>query len=91
MIGFIDEHREAYGVEPICKVLPIAPSTYHKQRRAAAGCYAPVGSGAGGPGSEARDRPCVRRELRGVRRAQGLAADDAGGFPSDRPLQPSSD
>ena len=25
----IDEHREAYGVEPICKVLPIAPSTYH--------------------------------------------------------------
>jgi putative transposase len=31
MIGFIDEHREAYGVEPICKVLPIAPSTYHER------------------------------------------------------------
>ena len=30
MIAFIDEHREAYGVEPICKVLPIAPSTYHE-------------------------------------------------------------
>jgi putative transposase len=30
MIAFIDDHREAYGVEPICKVLPIAPSTYHK-------------------------------------------------------------
>jgi hypothetical protein len=29
MIAFIDEHREAYGVEPICEVLPIAPSTYH--------------------------------------------------------------
>ena len=29
MIAFIDEHRAAYGVEPICKVLPIAPSTYH--------------------------------------------------------------
>ncbi|MDI2060729.1 IS3 family transposase, partial [Bradyrhizobium sp. Mp19] len=28
-IAFIDDHREAYGVEPICKVLPIAPSTYH--------------------------------------------------------------
>ena len=28
MIAFIDEHRETYGVEPICKVLPIAPSTY---------------------------------------------------------------
>jgi len=29
MIAFIDDHREAYGVEPICKVLPIAPSTYY--------------------------------------------------------------
>ena len=29
MIAFIDDHREVFGVEPICKVLPIAPSTYH--------------------------------------------------------------
>ena len=29
MIAFIDDHREAYGVEPICRVLPIAPSTCH--------------------------------------------------------------
>jgi hypothetical protein len=29
MIAFIDDHRGAYGVEPICEVLPIAPSTYH--------------------------------------------------------------
>ena len=29
MIAFIDAHREVYGVEPICRVLPIAPSTYH--------------------------------------------------------------
>ena len=29
MIAFIDDHRDIYGVEPICKVLPIAPSTYH--------------------------------------------------------------
>jgi transposase InsO family protein len=29
MIAFIDDHREAHGIEPICKVLPIAPSTYH--------------------------------------------------------------
>ena len=28
MIAFVDDHREAYGVEPICRVLPIAPSTY---------------------------------------------------------------
>ena len=35
MIAFIDDHREVYGVEPICKVLPIAPSTYrvHAARR----------------------------------------------------------
>ncbi len=29
MIAFIDDHRQVHGVEPICKVLPIAPSTYH--------------------------------------------------------------
>ena len=29
MMAFIDDHREVYGVEPICRVLPIAPSTYH--------------------------------------------------------------
>ena len=32
----VDDHRQAYGVEPICKVLPIAPSTYREhvaQRR----------------------------------------------------------
>jgi transposase InsO family protein len=29
MIAFIDDHRGAYGVEPIRSVLPIAPSTYH--------------------------------------------------------------
>jgi putative transposase len=29
MIAFIDDHCGAYGVEPICRVLPIAPSTYY--------------------------------------------------------------
>ena len=32
MVAFIDEHRAVYGVEPICKVLPIAPSTYYEHR-----------------------------------------------------------
>jgi hypothetical protein len=32
MVAFIDEHRDAYGVEPICDVLPIAPSTYYEHR-----------------------------------------------------------
>jgi putative transposase len=30
MIAFIDQHRGVYGVEPIARVLPIAPSTYHE-------------------------------------------------------------
>ena len=36
MIAFIDDRRDAHGVEPICKVLPIAPSTYfdHVAKRA---------------------------------------------------------
>jgi putative transposase len=36
MVAFIDKHRDEHGVEPICEVLPIAPSTYfeHKARQA---------------------------------------------------------
>jgi len=36
MVAFIDDYRGVYGVEPICRVLPIAPSTYfaHKARQA---------------------------------------------------------
>jgi transposase InsO family protein len=32
MVRFIDDHRAEYGVEPICKVLPIAPSTYYAHK-----------------------------------------------------------
>ncbi len=32
MVAFIEEHRKVYGVEPICRVLPIAPSTYYVHR-----------------------------------------------------------
>jgi len=32
MTAFVDEHRELYGVEPICAMLPIAPSTYYQQK-----------------------------------------------------------
>ena len=37
MIAYIEDHKDRYGVEPICAVLPIAPSTYyeHKAREAA--------------------------------------------------------
>lgn len=29
---FIDDHRDEYGVEPICKVIPLAPSTYYAHK-----------------------------------------------------------
>jgi putative transposase len=32
MVSFIDAHRGDYGVEPICEVLPIAPSTYYERK-----------------------------------------------------------
>jgi hypothetical protein len=30
MISFIEVHRSVLGVEPICRRLPIAPSTYYE-------------------------------------------------------------
>jgi transposase InsO family protein len=33
MTAFIDDYRDEYGVEPICGVLPIAPSTYYETKR----------------------------------------------------------
>ena len=48
MVSFIDAHREAYGVEPICKELPIAPSTYYE-------CKAREAGGNPGPARTRRD------------------------------------
>ena len=60
MKSFIDDHRDAYGVEPICRVLPIAPSTYHEHaararpippaHRRASGAIAPCAAEIGGSG-----------------------------------------
>jgi hypothetical protein len=32
MVTFIDQHRATYGIEPICAVLPIAPSSYFRRK-----------------------------------------------------------
>jgi transposase InsO family protein len=32
MVRYIDDHKDRFGVEPICAVLPIAPSTYYEQK-----------------------------------------------------------
>ena len=31
-MAYIDAHRDRFGVESICRALPIAPSTYHRHR-----------------------------------------------------------
>jgi putative transposase len=32
MVRFLHDHRDQYGIEPMCAVVPIAPSTYFRQR-----------------------------------------------------------
>ena len=32
MVALIDAHRDEYGVEPMCRELPIAPSTYYEHK-----------------------------------------------------------
>ena len=32
MVAFVGAQRDVYGVEPICAVLPIAPSTYYEAK-----------------------------------------------------------
>ena len=71
MIAFIDDHREAHGVEPICKVLPIAPSTYHAHVAKRARSGQAVGAGEAGRGSaRSRSGACLPRtfEVYGVRK-----------------------
>ena len=49
MKAFIDNHRDEYGVEPLCAVLPIGPSTYYQ-------CKAPEGDASRCAPRERRDR-----------------------------------
>ena len=37
MIQFIEDHRDDHGVEPICRVLPIAPATFYDNMAKRAG------------------------------------------------------
>ena len=32
MVTYIDDHKDRFGVEPICAVLPIVPSTYYANK-----------------------------------------------------------
>jgi putative transposase len=33
IVGFVDEHRDEFGVEPICTTLQVAPSTYYAAKK----------------------------------------------------------
>ncbi len=79
MIAFVNNHRDANGIELIPRVLPIAPSSYHErvaQRQDPTRPSARALQDVALKSEIAR----VRRELRGLPHAQGLAADDAGGL-----------
>jgi len=70
MKAFIDDHRAVHGVEPICRVLPIAPSTY----RAHAACAADPSRASARTKRDAALRPEITRvwegnfEVYGVRK-----------------------
>ena len=105
MTGLINDHREAYGVKPICRLLRIVPSTYCEAR-----CPTPRSLFAASSRATRREatRPRASRvqcELRCLRRAQGLAAyeprgdqrgplhsrkTDAGDGPARRPKRKAS-
>ena len=68
MVAFIDAHRGRYGVEPICAVLPIAPSTYYEAKARAA-------DPARQPARAQRDvalQPEIRRVWQAQRRVYGV-------------------
>jgi hypothetical protein len=63
MIAYIHANRDRYGVEPICRLLPIAPSTYYQAKRRPASARAvrdrqlKVGSPASTPSTSASTAP----------------------------------
>ena len=68
MYAFLDAHREAYGVEPICRVLQIAPSGYYAHRARAA---APTRRSARAP-RDATLRATIRRVWRDHHEVYGV-------------------
>ena len=77
MIAFIDDDRVDHGVEPICRVLPIAPSTYHRHV-AKQTDPSRLSCERQGIWRYDRDQACIQGKLRGLRRPQALATDATG-------------
>ena len=80
MISFIDDHRQAYGVEPICFGSADRPIHLSRARCPAAGSGAAVDPRPARWRAQALDRQGFRPELRRLRRTQGVAPDEARGL-----------
>ena len=68
-MSFVDKNRESYGVEPVCRMLPIATSLYYEHKAREKGPESPPRPGQAGPRTPRRDSACAERELRRVRSA----------------------
>ena len=79
MIAFIDDHREAHGVEPICKVLADRPVDLSRPCRQARRSGEAVGASEAGCGPEAGDRAASSR-----RTSRSMACARSGGSCSAR-------
>jgi len=66
-VAFIDAHRAEYGVEPICRVVPIAPSTYYEAKAR----HADPAREPARVRRDARLRPEIERVWRANRRVYG--------------------
>jgi putative transposase len=78
MIAFIEDHRGADGVEPISKVLPIAPSTYFDHQDKQAG-PAKLSARARRDAALRLQINRLQRQSQGLLRPQGVAPDEPGG------------
>ena len=62
MTEFIERNRSRYGVESICSILPIAPSTYYEQEARRRDLERFAGPGEAGCGASGRGRSSLAGE-----------------------------
>ena len=80
IVTFIDAHRGAYGVEPICAELPIAPATDHAHKARQADPTRRPARSVRDAELKTGDLPSLDRTPRRLRFPQGVAAVAAGGL-----------
>ena len=80
MVRFIDDHRDAHGIESICAVVPIAPSTYFRHK-AQQRDLQPQMPGPARRSAPRGDSARVGRQPAGLRTAEGLEAAAPGRHP----------